>query len=245
MLIKKMPWAGIYVQGEDQNIVIDPLYHFPTAFGTSHEELVPLDEFGPVDAVFITHHHGDHFDPEAIIRFYGDDIPVYLPQDSLKLVEGSPLKQLIGVSLGDTIAIEGFIITAAQSVDGLGDPQVSWIVAEEGKKLIHSGDTLWHGYWWKIQKAYGPFDAACLPVNGAVLELPRLRPSGQPITLTPEQAAAAALVLEASVLVPIHYKAIHHPPLYAETPNVLDRLLASAEGKIELAILETNECLLL
>lgn len=71
-----------------------------------------------------------------------------------------------------------------------------------------------------------------------------MTPSGQPITLSPEQAVSAATVLGASTLVPIHYTAIHHPPLYTETPNILVRLqAANADNKLNLAILASKETL--
>jgi len=246
MIIQKLPWAGIRIQGETTNVVIDPLFHFPSKFNLPHETFYPLHEFGPVDAVLITHHHADHFDSEAISTYYGDDIPVYFPKESALLARDTSLKNIHEAALGESFAIGDIKITATFSVDGVGDPQIAWIVESGGKKLIHCGDTLWHGYWWKIANTYGPFDAACLPVNAAVVEFPGMIPSGQPITLSPEQAIAAAKVLGASTLVPIHYKAIHHPPLYTETPDILVRLqAANANHKLNLAILATKETLTL
>ncbi|WP_127495941.1 MBL fold metallo-hydrolase [Paenibacillus glycanilyticus] len=243
MFLQKLPWAGIRVLSGETSIAIDPMYHFPAKFGSSHEELFPLDEFGHADAVFVTHHHEDHFDPKAIAAYYGASIPVYVPQESVRHMTDTPLTNIQGVSLGQQIEVGELTITAGFSVDGFGDPQVSWIVEGGGKKLIHSGDTLWHGYWWKLSKAYGPFDAACLPVNGAVVEFPGMIPSGQPITLTPEQAVAAAVVLQAHVLVPIHFRAVHHPPVYRETPEIAERLQQSAQDRIKLAILQSKEIL--
>ncbi|MFC5650005.1 MBL fold metallo-hydrolase [Paenibacillus solisilvae] len=245
MKIQKLPWAGIRVEVEQTSIVIDPLFHFPAKYGEPHERFYPLDEFGSVDAVLITHHHGDHFDQAAISTYYGADIPVYMPQESIALAAAHELKSVQGVTVGQSIEIGSLTASATFSVDGFGDPQVAWVVEGGGKKLIHCGDTLWHGSWWRIEKAYGPFDAACLPVNGAVLEPPGVTPSGQPIVLNPEQAVSAAVVLKASVLVPIHYKAIHYPPLYTETPNVLERLEQSANGKVKLAVLKAKEFLAL
>ncbi|MEW9700962.1 MBL fold metallo-hydrolase [Paenibacillus sp. SI8] len=243
MIIQKLPWAGIHVQFDGTSIAIDPLFHFPTKFGQSNEPLYPLDEFGPVDAVFITHHHGDHFDPEAIALFYGSDIPVYMPAESLGIVSLGRLERVNGVTIGDTIQVGSLTGRPSYSVDGLGDPQVSWVIQGGDKKLIHCGDTLWHGYWWKIKETHGPIDVACLPVNAAVVEFPGLTPSGQPIVLSPEQAVAAATVLGVKTLVPIHYKAIHQPPIYRQTPDLLERLEANAAGKVDLAILQSKEIL--
>lgn len=246
MIIQKLPWAGIRVQGTTTNVAIDPLFHFPKRYNEPHEPLYPLDEFGPVDAVLITHQHGDHFDPEAISAYYGNDIPVYFPQESADIARNTSLTNIHGASFGDSFTIGDLTVTATYSADGLSDPQVAWIVEGGGKKLIHCGDTLWHGYWWKIATAYGPFDAACLPVNAAVLELPGMIPSGQPISLSPEQAVSASTILGATTLVPIHYVAIHHPPAYTETPNILARLAAANFNKpLEIAILQTNETLTL
>lgn len=246
MIIQKLPWAGIRVLGESANVVIDPLFHFPSKFNPPHEPFYPLNEFGPVDAVLITHHHGDHFDPEAIAAYYGAGIPVYFPKETAHLARETSLTNIHEAALGESFEIGDLTVTATYSVDGIGDPQVAWIVTDGRKKLIHCGDTLWHGYWWKIATAYGPFDAACLPVNAAVLELPGMTPSGQPISLSPEQAVSAATVLGASILVPIHYIAIHSPPIYSETPNILARLsAANANIKLNLAILNTKETLTL
>ncbi|RUS47528.1 MBL fold metallo-hydrolase [Cohnella sp. AR92] len=246
MTIQKLPWAGILAQDGTTTVAIDPIYHFPSHLGQSHETLYPLSEFGAVDAVLVTHHHGDHFDPQAIRDYYGRDIPVYLPEESVALAIEAGLENVHGAAPGQSFAIGTLRAFAAPSVDGTGDAQVAWIVEGGGRKLIHAGDTLWHGYWWKIAADYGPFDAACLPVNGAVLELPRMSPpSGQPICLTPEQAVSAAVVLGAKTLVPIHHTAVHFPPVYRQTPDMMNRLTTSAHGKIELSVLTTKSELIL
>ncbi|MFD0698865.1 MBL fold metallo-hydrolase [Paenibacillus sp. GCM10027628] len=243
MNIQKLPWAGIRVQFETTSIAIDPLFHFPSKFGEPHEPMLPLSDFGSVDAVLITHHHGDHFDPEAIAMFYGSDIPVFMPLESLEIAGSGKLTNVRGIVLGESVQVGALTATATYSVDGMGDPQVAWIVQGGDKKMIHCGDTLWHGYWWKIAKTYGPLDAVCLPVNGAVLELPGMTPSGQPISMNPEQAASAAVILGAAAWIPIHYGVIHHPPIYRQTPDLFERLhaAAAAQDRVKLILLNTKE----
>ncbi|RNB90417.1 MBL fold metallo-hydrolase [Brevibacillus fluminis] len=241
MNIQKLPWAGIRLESATTAVVIDPLYHFPGHFGQPHEPLSPLDAFGSVDAILITHHHSDHFDPKAIALFYGDDIPVYMPAESLELIQPGKLKNIRGVNRGESIQLGDMTVTATYSVDGVGDPQVAWIVQSGQKKAIHCGDTLWHGYWWSIARSFGPFDVACLPVNGAVVELSGLTPSGQPISMNPEQAIAAANILGVTQLIPIHYGLIHHPPVYRQTPELLERLQAAAGEEVNVRFLHTGE----
>jgi L-ascorbate metabolism protein UlaG (beta-lactamase superfamily) len=138
-------------------------------------------------------------------------------------------------------------VTALPAVDGLGDPQVSFLVEFENIKLMHFGDTLWHGHWWKIRARCGPPDVAFLPINGAITQFPNMKPSAIPADLMPAQAASAAAILEAGVACPIHYGAFHNPPVYVELPDVermflkqptgleLSRKLSIREMKLQLA----------
>ena len=42
--------------------------------------------------------------------------------------------------------------------------------------------------------------------------------------MTPEQAAIAAHILQARLVVPIHYGSLHKPPMYIETSHPAERL---------------------
>ncbi|SFF08714.1 L-ascorbate metabolism protein UlaG, beta-lactamase superfamily [Paenibacillus catalpae] len=247
MNVVKLPWAGIKVEHENNSLVIDPFYNFPSDLGTPMGKLYPLDEFGQTDAVLLTHVHPDHYDPEAIKRFYGVDIPIYVPMDTLEYVKGHGFTSVIGVPLEDVLAVEAFTVIPTYSVDGLGDPQIAWIVSAGGKKIIHCGDTLWHGYWWKIKNEHGPFDAAFLPVNGPVTQFPNVTPaSKEPIVMTPEQAVSAAIALEAKLLVPIHFDLVNNPPFYTPAADINKRVTRSAEeNQITVKWLETKETLAL
>jgi L-ascorbate metabolism protein UlaG (beta-lactamase superfamily) len=93
------------------------------------------------------------------------------------------------------------------------------------------------------RKLGGP-DVAFLPVNGAVVEFPALTPSGIHASMNPEEAVAAAVVLGAGRLSPIHFGMFHNPPIYAESPNTERTLLQHARRRgITLALLEPGETL--
>ncbi|MFY0544100.1 MBL fold metallo-hydrolase [Brevibacillus sp. H7] len=245
MILQRLPWAGVIVKTPRTAVAIDPLYNVNTGFfGEPCQPFFPLDELGPVDAVLITHLHSDHFDPKAIAAFYGADIPVYVPAASAESARIASLTHVIGVSIEETFAVGDLEIAAAYSADGLGDPQMAWVVQGEGKRIIHCGDTLWHGHWWSIADKFGAFDAACLPINAAVIQDPDLTPSGEPICLSPEQAVSASVVLGAEQLVPIHYGAFHNPPTYFHASQVEERLAAAAEARgVKVTRLEPKEWL--
>lgn len=247
MFIKRLPWSGVILQTKTTSIVIDPIYNVNTGFfGEPRTAFYPLTELESVKAVLITHTHSDHFDPQAILEFIRKDVPVYIPEHSIVEPDISKQLNLIELGLGDSVTVGDFELTASYSVDGLGDNQVSWIIKDGTHTVLHSGDTLWHGYWWRMSKQYGPFDVAFLPINGAIIEDPDLEPSGEPICLLPEQAVSAAKVLSAHNLVPIHYASFHSPPHYRETEAALVRLHAAANAKqVSVQILKPGESLTL
>ncbi len=243
MLLQRMQWAGVILKTERTTVAIDPFYNVNTDFfGEPLLPFFPLDEFGAVDAVLITHLHSDHFDHRAIVEAYGADVPVYVPAASVEAAKQTALTNIIGVSLGEIVSIGDMEVGAAYSADGLGDPQIAWVVQGEGKRIIHCGDTLWHGHWWNIARTYGEFDAACLPINAAVIQDADLTPSGEPICLSPEQAVSAGVVLEAKQIVPIHYGAFHNPPAYDHTSDAIERLHAAAAKRgVHVTVLEPSE----
>lgn len=244
MIIQRLDWAGALIETKNNRILIDPVYKSPDTsfFGKPKHSFSPLEELSSVNAILITHLHSDHFDPEFIIGKFGADIPVLVAKGNEKAVRGRGLRNVRGMSVGEVYSFGEMSAAASYAVDGLGDNQVSWVVKDPVKTIIHCGDTLWHGFWWEMERNFGPFDAAFLPINGAVVFEPGIIHSKQPICLTPEQAVSAASVLNARLLIPIHYGTFHNPPIYFETENAEDRLLsASKQENIKVQLLQPKE----
>ncbi|MDH5831672.1 MBL fold metallo-hydrolase [Luteimonas sp. M1R5S18] len=224
--IQRLAWAGIRLQLPDATLFIDPLID-PNVWGDAlPDRRVPVGGAPGARYVLVTHAHGDHFDAQAVADVLGNGgtlvhpagtNPRPLPDATRAWSAAHWEPQLLG----------DFTATAVPAADGYGDPQVSWVVSAGGRRIFHGGDTLWHGHWWKIGRQYGPFDAAFLPVNGARFGF-RKPVSGQPGVLTPEQAVAAATILGARVLVPIHY-GVSGMAEYVEVDAPLDRLRAAAD----------------
>ncbi|MDT3501986.1 MULTISPECIES: MBL fold metallo-hydrolase [Stenotrophomonas maltophilia group] len=223
--VQRLAWAGIRVQLPDATLFVDPLTN-PDAWGAAlPDKLVSVDDAVGDTSVLITHSHSDHYDigaaASALRRGGVLAHPIGIPP--LSLPQGSRARPS---PLWEPQLLGDFTATPVPAADGYGDAQVSWIVAAGGRRIFHGGDTLWHGHWWRIGRQFGPFDAAFLPVNGARFGW-RKPASDQPGVLTPEQAVAAADILGAKVLVPIHY-GVTGMKEYVEIPDPIGELHRAA-----------------
>lgn len=199
---QRLAWAGVRLQLESGTLFLDPLVNKDVWGPALKDPLTPLTGASGDRFVVITHRHPDHCDPEAIRQALGDSgTLVYAAPTGVPNVPGVRMR---AGALYEPLLLGDFTATAVPAVDGYGDPQVSWIVSAGGKRIIHCGDTLWHGAWWHIGRQYGPFDAAFLPINGARFSW-RKPVSDIAAVMTAEQAVAAAAVIGARLVVPIHY----------------------------------------
>ncbi len=66
-------------------ILIDPFLRPRSKSYPAEYQPIGAAELGPVDAIFITHSHPDHFDPGSLLRF-GADVPIYVPAVERELI---------------------------------------------------------------------------------------------------------------------------------------------------------------
>ena len=224
--IERLTWAGIKVVSGDTTVFIDAV-GTDLWDGKAPEGLVPVTAETGRRYALITHTHNDHFDVDTLKEVLGDrgyvicheDIATYVASRGLKVI---PAANYTPVMRG------GFVFTAVPAEDGLGAEQVSWIVSVGDKRIIHGGDTLWHGQWNTIGQQFGPFDIAFLPINGARLQADP--PQETAATLSPDQAVDAAITLRAEKLIPIHY-GLNDPPYYVEVDEPLETLTQTAKRR--------------
>ena len=248
---RSLGWAGVELTAGDASILIDPLDDAGAVFAALGDgaaaivepEVVAPARPGAAVAGLLTHLHRDHADAAALAAGLATGAPVLEPGtgggealEELALTQADHELNAAGlerrrVAAWDTARIGPFAVTALPAVDGTGDPQVSWLVEAEGTRVVHLGDTLFHGYWWRIAMRAGPIDAAFVPINGSVLDFPHRRPpSSLPGVMDPEQAAEAVGLLGAGVAVPMHYGAYEGGPWYRPAEEPLERFL-SARGE--------------
>jgi L-ascorbate metabolism protein UlaG (beta-lactamase superfamily) len=254
--LRRLSWAGLEIAFGDDVLLIDPLVELDAVLrivlAGADEPLVAPSSQGTACGVLVSHLHRDHADADAIRgallpggRLLGP--PAGLDDAFARTAIAGVERELgdAGLTLESTDPWESaqvgpFEVTAVPASDGTGDPQVSWVVSGGGRRILHGGDTLWHGAWWKIAARLGPIDVAFLPINGAVISFPWTQPAAEaPAAMTPEQAVEAARALGAPLLIPIHYGLLHHPDLYREHEDPSAAVVAAgARRDVEVAVLE-------
>jgi L-ascorbate metabolism protein UlaG (beta-lactamase superfamily) len=250
MRLTRLGWAGIELEAGGDTVVVDPLADtravFAPVVSAAATICVPAvipAQPGRAVAGLVTHLHRDHADAQALVQALTPGAPVFEPEGS----GGEPLENLALAQAEYELTESGlerrrlapwqsatagpFELTALPAV-GTGDPQVSWLVEGDGRRVLHLGDTANHGYWWRMALRHGPFDAVLVPVNGAVVSFPHRQPaSPAPVVLDPEQAAVATEILGAKLAIPIHEQGYECDGLYEPVAGAADRFEAAAQAR--------------
>ncbi|HWH43665.1 MAG TPA: MBL fold metallo-hydrolase [Thermoleophilaceae bacterium] len=245
---RRLGWAGVEIEFDGETVVIDHVLDpgLLTAFLSDDREPFLHPEGGGARAALITHLHRDHADVAAIeracapdarvLRPIADTVPSALDEvatgDAEAALAATGL-EVVGCRPGERVEAGPFAITALPAADGLGSPQVSWLVEAGGRRILHAGDTMWHGFWWGSASAHGAIDVAFLPGNGVEISYPGWEPAAEvPAVMTPEQCVEAAGALRAGTLVPIHFdRTYEHPDYYRPVTDAAERISRHAERR--------------
>lgn len=241
--IARLSWAGVVLESEGKRLVIDAIEgRNGEVQGRIGQPRLPLHSIGErIDVAVVTHLHKDHFDLDALQRKLAPGAPLYVPEAAAPELAGSGLR-VIGVRDWDRVQEGPFSLTPVPAVDGFGAHQSSWIVSTDDTTIFHAGDSLFHGYWWQIAKTAPLIDVAFFPINGAIINIPGVEPTGLNGVMTAEQAVIAARLLKAKVVVPIHYEEFNHPPIYNPDPHAESTFLRlAAREKVTARIVPRGE----
>jgi L-ascorbate metabolism protein UlaG (beta-lactamase superfamily) len=203
---------------------------------------IPAEAVRGVDAFLGTHDHLDHIDHGAW-RIWASVCPgarfVFpsMHRDAV-LNDGIPADRLLPIEAGQSVRVGDVTIRALPaaheflSPDNAGRyPCLQYIIEGAGKRVYHAGDTLRYEGMLPLLQAFGPIDAALLPINGRDGARYRRDCIGN---MTFQEAADLAGELRPGLVIPGHWD------MFADNPGdphaFADYLDAKYGGKVRCRI---------
>ena len=209
--------AVVQIQTNGKTILIDPFITGNPLTDLKAMELHP-------DAILLTHGHNDHVG-DTVELAKKNDAMVIGNADLTDYLDGQGVRTH-GMHIGGAYQFDFGKVKLTQAFHGSGymtqDGQVIYcgmpggiLFMAEGKTVYHAGDTGLFSDMKLIGERH-PIDLAFLPI-------------GDNYTMGPEDAAYAAKLLNAKVVVPIHYNTF---PTIKQDPQKFIDLLEGQDGRI-------------
>lgn len=175
------------------------------------------------DLILVSHRHADHCDLEKIQVIRGPDTQIVTSRDCASVIPG----EVIVLEPGDVWEAEGLVIEAVAAYNftrfrSPGVPyhprgiQIGFIVAADGKRVYHVGDTDLIPEMQDIQD----IDVLLLPIMGRA-------------TMDLAEAVRTTLVIQPRIVIPMHWRDVNPLPFKEQVEAQSDvQALVLADGDV-------------
>ncbi len=151
--------SGFFAQMGSKSLLFDP-WLTPNPQRLVGPVATP-SRFRKVDAIFVTHEHFDHCDPEAIAEIVGRTLAhVVGPQEALEKINVAERLKM-PVRSGERFTFNGIDVTVTEAQHPKSLNPVGFVVECGGQRLYHAGDT--YDFYGLTQI---PADVGLLPIGG-------------------------------------------------------------------------------
>jgi N-acyl-phosphatidylethanolamine-hydrolysing phospholipase D len=227
--------ASLLIQLGGLNILTDPIWSeraSPVSFAGPRRWVPPgiaFDDLPPLDIVLQSHNHYDHLDDATVrglVRRHPNATWVApLGLGGFVRQRGARADHVVELDWWQQRPIQTLQIAATPAMHfssrGVGDRgDTLWcgfVLIAAGRRVYFAGDTGFHPEFRAIGDRYGPFDVTLLPIGAY-----EPRWFMRYLHMNPEEAVDAFCLLNARVMVPIHWgtfkltdEAMDEPPIRA------------------------------
>lgn len=208
-------WLGhssAIIEIDGLRIIIDPVLGNAApvlgVVGRYVDSPLTREELPDIDVVLISHDHYDHLEARTMRYLKDRNTRFIVPLGVSARLKGWGIAEdkITEVACEETISISTVDITATSAIHYSGRSNrdrnktlwASYVIKGSDKSIFWSGDSGYGKHFKEIGEKYGPFDLACIEIDGWN--------DGWPNThLFPEEAISVYKDVQAQLMLPIHW----------------------------------------